>query len=276
MENTTRLADLPMSGPGSGTSPENITYNFQAGGGGPGSKPPPGYMPLGKEDMRPAMIPVTNDTTMHPSMSQNNYMPLNVHPNPYGNGQPSLDTIPFPVQDGGSDRDRGRMPQQSTMFESAAPLEYAPSQQHPQTSQLNTSPPQRLPSHDIPMDTTLYAQDEEIKANYIPKPKTTVPVEDYIKKYDDSESATVRDHEIKKYRKDWMESIFHSYQQPLLLIVLYFIFQMHVFSRLMFYYLGKWKILFKEDGALSLYGIVMKSVLFTGTYTGLWYLQQVI
>ena len=73
-----------------------------------------------------------------------NYVPLNIHPNPYGI-QDDVQ-IPYPQQSMGSDK-----------------------------AQL------RLPSRDIPIVPTMYTNDEEIQPNYIPKSKIT---EDYIKSYE--------------------------------------------------------------------------------------------
>ena len=219
MSDSTRLVDLPPI-------QENVTYQMQM-------------------QQHP---PLTNTiiTTQHASsgLGNNNYTPLNVHPNPYGN---QLD----PAQD------------------LTQPLQPPP--------MPNFIPPQqqRLPSRDIPISTNEYLHDEAVKANYIPtpSPESTIKVNNYIKEYDDMESKRIREHEITKYRHYWMEDTLRSYQIPFLIGVLFFIFQMNTVSRVLFLYLGKWRFFYQEDGNMSIYGMVFKSALFACSY---WAIQFVL
>lgn len=141
---------------------------------------------------------------------------------------------------------------------------------------------QRLPSRDIPLDTTRHSQDEAVQANYIPPPPRK-RVKDYIQEYDATESDKIQQHEREKQNQEWYETMFRTYQHPLLIALLYFIFQMQFISQAMFTYLGlpnnltghgetrlgKWSWLYQPDGQLSAYGIAVKSALFTAVYVGL-------
>lgn len=273
--NTTRLSDLPMA-------QENITYqlqspppppNFQMQGGGGGNRPDQALFdriptmqgrPL-EENLQQGRNQSKEDGLANSMMQHlpNNYMPMDIHPNPYGNGIPSVDSIPFPqYTKQEANQERGSSGGGGSMHRAPPP---------PQTTLLPEMFPeeiQRLPSRDIPMDTTRYAHDESIQANYIPPPppSKTKRVQQYIQEYDETESTKIQQHETTKKRRDWYESLFHHYQHSLFICILFFIFQMHIISQIMSTYLGKWTILYQSDGQLSVYGMVLKSIFFAAIY----------
>ena len=74
----------------------------------------------------------------------NNYIPLNIHPNPYGNPPQGPDQIPFP--EASAQRNSQENPNNQ--------------QQQQYTANI---PQQELPSRDIPMNTQDYMQDEQIQ-----------------------------------------------------------------------------------------------------------------
>jgi len=279
MANTTRLSDLPMGStdyPGLATASDNgvpLANTIIAGG--------------------------------------NNYMPLNIHPNPYGNSVPSVDSMPFPTSQmrPGQSVQSQQQPQQIP-FANSTSLDVLPRPDQGQGTGQGQGPSgstsilpemlpseiQRLPSRDIPLDTTRHSQDEAVQANYIPPPPRK-RVKDYIQEYDATESDKIQQHEREKQNQEWYETMFRTYQHPLLIALLYFIFQMQFISRFMFTYLGlpnnltghgetrlgltnnltghgetrlgKWSWLYQSDGQLSAYGIAVKSALFTAVYVGL-------
>jgi hypothetical protein len=280
MENSTRLSDLPPMS-------DNIQYSLGGGEAQSGAGRPAQYsMPSGGGFAQPPNFPQPQSqsqmrksddsgnglamgqgqgqgqgTGQGQGLGQGNYMPLNVHPNPFGNASgnenPQWDAIPPPQYD---------HPPRNPPAQSSS-LDMIPNFVPPQ--------PQRLPSRDIPTNNNHYTHDEEIQANYIP-PLPSAKVKDYIKEYDETESKRVRDHEITKYRQDWMEDVARSYQIPMLLAILYFIFQMKVVSRVMFAYLGRLGLFYQEDGSLNIYGMGLKSSLFAGVYWALMFVQQSI
>ena len=69
---TTRIADLP----------ENITMQL-----------PTTAFPIQQQS---SQGPATNVE----GLGGNSYIPINVHPNPYGNNIPDITTMPFPQQQG--------------------------------------------------------------------------------------------------------------------------------------------------------------------------------
>lgn len=281
--NTTRLSDLPMA--------QETVANFQMQGGGNGGngnrpdqalfdriptmqgRPPEEKLQQGRNQGNEGGLA---NSIMH---LPNNYMPMDIHPNPYGNGIPSVDSLPFPQytkQESHQERNQGGggpMPMQNQMqvpMQVQSPPPQMQVKVPPSSNQTTVLPEmfpeeiQRLPSRDIPMDTTRYAHDEAIQANYIPPPPKRV--QKYIQEYDETESAKIHQHETTKKRRDWYESLFHHYQHSLFICVLYFIFQMHIISQIMSTYLGKWTFLYQSDGHLSVYGMVLKSVIFAAIY----------
>lgn len=115
-----------------------------------------------------------------------------------------------------------------------------------------------LPSRDIPINTNNISMDHTSKPNYIPKH------EDYI---DETEMEDVNEIvETKRKetnKKDSLEMLYEELQVPVLLGVIYFVFQMPVFNEMMVKYLS---FSFHADGGINLSGIVLKSAMFAGIY----------
>jgi len=170
----------------------------------------------------------------------NTYMPMNIHPNPYGQGQSNQGDIPPPQnvhQSMDSYRGNG-LPQQQQQQE------------------------QRLPSRDFPMDSTNYTHDEAIQPNYIPPPQEPG---DYIKVYEETKNRKMMKHEEETYRKETVEDLIAQFQTPIFVALLYFIFQMPFFNHLLYKYLSGLPI-FRPDGNINLYGMMLKSVGFAFIY----------
>lgn len=108
----------------------------------------------------------------------------------------------------------------------------------------------RLPSRDIPMTPTEYTTDPQIKPNYIPPSRTN----DYIEE---------QYYHHKEKPKDKMEEIYDELQYPLLLALLYFLFQLPVMKKILFRYLPT---LFLKDGNMNIFGYLLMSVLFGFIY----------
>jgi len=175
-----------------------------------------------------------------------NYKPINVHPNPYGNQQISPEGLPLP--------------------------EPSPQRNQHQGSQQNYTvenvPHQTLPSRDIPSNTIEYQQDEQIKPNHIPSVKLT---SDYIKDYERVNSEELRLHREKKYRQETAQETISEFQIPILVAVMYFIFQMPIINTWIRKYLS-FANLHNEDGNFKVSGLLFKS----GIFGGLYYLMQMI
>lgn len=152
------------------------------------------------------------------NLGMNGYMPINNHPNPFGN---SLQQMP---------------PQISVNKHISNDIQFE----------------QRLPSRDIPQDTTDYTQDNAIKANYIPK-SNTYSIED--------EERDIHEYERKRQAERTQDTIITKIQEPIMIAILYFIFQMSIVNRFIYKYLGALGI-HTEDGNVNSYGMILKSVVF--------------
>ena len=121
---------------------------------------------------------------------------------------------------------------------------------------------QRLPQRDIPMNISEHIQDEQIQPNYIPKPKLT---SDYIQEYQESTDRKIREHEEKKMREKIAASWFDEVQIPIMIALLYFIFQLPIINTVIFKRFSFLSI-YREDGNFNLLGLTMKSVLFASMF----------
>ena len=117
----------------------------------------------------------------------------------------------------------------------------------------------QLQSRDIPRNTENIIQDPQVQPNYIPPNRET---EDYIVNYEENDEI------ISKYNKrveqdSSLDQLYNEIQVPLLICILYFLFQLPIFRRLLFKY---FPVLFFKDGNINIYGYLFTSVLFGTLY----------
>jgi len=120
--------------------------------------------------------------------------------------------------------------------------------------QATSSGTTQLQSRDIPMNTQGYTQDHQIQPNYIP---TTSNV-DYIKEDEDNYDI-INNYNKRMENSNNLDQLYDELQIPLLISVLFFLFQLPVFKNLLFNY---FPVLFFKDGNINIYGYVFKSLLF--------------
>jgi len=114
----------------------------------------------------------------------------------------------------------------------------------------------QLPSRDIPMTTTGLSNDPQIIPNYVPPPPQNHA--DYIKNYEQT-SDMVNNYNKNKQMSNSLDDMYNEIQTPLLLAVLYFLFQLPFFKKFLFTYLP---FLFSNDGNYNLNGFLFISVAF--------------
>jgi len=114
----------------------------------------------------------------------------------------------------------------------------------------------QLSSRDIPMTSTSHNIDPNIQPNYVPPPPKNNM--DYIKDYENT-SDMVDDYNKSTHRQNSLDEMYNEIQTPLLLAVLYFLFQLPFFRKFLFNYLP---ILFSNDGNLNINGFLFTSILF--------------
>lgn len=173
-----------------------------------------------------------------------NYQPmLNVHPNPYGIPQSQTGGLPPPIQ-----TQEGPKMQQNIMYE--------PPQSLPDI--MGQGPTNRLPQRDIPMMQEDYTHDEQIQPNYIPKQRLT---RDYIDEYQNSTDRKIKEYEDKKRIEKTRESWFDEIKIPIIIGVLFFIFQMPVINTMIFKRFSFLSI-YNDDGNFNISGLFLKSICF--------------
>lgn len=118
----------------------------------------------------------------------------------------------------------------------------------------------QLQSRDIPRNTDGLVQDPSIQPNYIPPAPSES--QDYIRDYQENEDI-IAEYNKQNDRIGAMDQMYDEIQTPLLLCILYFLFQLPIFKRLLFKYLP---FLFFKDGNINIYGYLFTSILFGVIY----------
>lgn len=199
-------------------------------------------------------LPDTNiETKPKPKMMEfgsDMYMPMDVHPNPYGIQQ---------TQNGGMP-----MPEQTSQGRQQSGQDVLPQLSAEQIAMMKEMPPQKLPQRDIPMDQTQLMHDDQIHANYIPKPKLTT---DYIQEYQESTDRKLREYEEKKHRERMQDNLFDKIQIPIMISLMFFLFHLPIINTIIFKRFSFLSI-YTDDGNFNIYGLCLKSILFgVGFYT---------
>jgi hypothetical protein len=126
--------------------------------------------------------------------------------------------------------------------------------------QASSSGATQLPSRDMPTSTNHIAQDVQVQPNYVPAPPPQRS--DYIQQYEENNDI-VDDYYEKQKRNASLDSMYDELQTPLLLAVLFFLFQLPFFKKYLFAYMP---MLFLNDGNYNLYGCVFMSAFFAFVY----------
>jgi hypothetical protein len=118
----------------------------------------------------------------------------------------------------------------------------------------------KLPSRDIPRNTE---QDPHIQTNYIPSTNSNQEQgnqghQDYIENNENMDNM-IQNYNKKMNKNDSLEDIYNEMQNPLLLAVLYFLFQLPIFKKILFKYFS---VLFSKDGNYNINGYLFTSILF--------------
>ena len=117
----------------------------------------------------------------------------------------------------------------------------------------------QLPSRDIPRVTENIVRDVQIQPNYIPETKHT----DYINNENNKQDKIMNDYISTEMSEKQFESIYDKFQTPLLLSVLYFIFQLPILRKMLFNYVP---ILFSKDGNININGLAFMSIMYGVCY----------
>jgi hypothetical protein len=113
----------------------------------------------------------------------------------------------------------------------------------------------QLPSRDIPMTTTGLSADPQVMPNYVPPPPH---MHEYIKNHEQT-SDMINNYNKSKLMNNSLDDMYNEIQTPLLLAVLYFLFQLPFFKRFLYTYIP---FLFSNDGNYNVNGLLLTSILF--------------
>ena len=109
----------------------------------------------------------------------------------------------------------------------------------------------QLASRDIPLITEQLTKDVEITPNYVPPPDK----KDYITEYDDD----INQYYNKEKQQGSFDSLYEEIHTPLLLAVLYFLFQLPFFKKNIFNY---FPFFCNTDGNYNFNGLIFSCLLF--------------
>lgn len=115
-----------------------------------------------------------------------------------------------------------------------------------------------LPSRDIPLQTEQITNDFQVQPNYIPEPVSR----DYINNLNDD----INDYYKSEKNQNSLDSLYDELQAPLLLAVLYFLFQLPFFKKTVFKYLP---FFCHTDGNYNFNGLIFTCALFGFIYYSL-------
>ena len=115
-----------------------------------------------------------------------------------------------------------------------------------------------LPSRDIPQNTLTIQQDDNVKPNFVPKNKS----DDYIGDILDKERI-IKENSKNQNHSDNMDYIYQQIQLPILVGIIYFLFQLPVFRKQLLSFLPN---LFQKDGNPKLSGYIFNSIMFASLY----------
>lgn len=142
------------------------------------------------------------------------------------------------------------------------------------TSKLNSTlkdigngNPLQLPSRDIPQNTASINNDVNIQPNYIPPNNN-----DYIANHVTPDEIIQQNRE-KEMNNDKTEEFYETIQMPLLVGLLFFIFQLPFIRKNLFIYLPS---LFNKDGNPNLSGYLFNSAIFALLYFSFTYILKYI
>jgi len=137
---------------------------------------------------------------------------------------------------------------------------YQPPQQQTQPPQLVPQNPANLQNRDIPQNTEHFNSQDQIRPNYVPETN-----EDYIDN-DETLFTMMQKNRQDENKKDKMDMLYDEAQMPLLVMVLFFAFQMPFFKKTIAKQFPK---LLQNDGNYTLGGYALSTILFGGAFYGI-------
>lgn len=114
-----------------------------------------------------------------------------------------------------------------------------------------------LPTRDIPINPTQVSNDVQVDNNYIPPPANNIDT-NYINNQETPDNLIVKEQQLNDYYTS-LENIYNELQLPLVIMLIYFLFQLPFFKLNSFKFLPFFH---TKDGNYNLKGNVFISILF--------------
>ena len=118
-----------------------------------------------------------------------------------------------------------------------------------------------LQSRDIPMMMEQITHDSSARPNFVPSASA-----DKINYIQDEETMETLIRQKKQQMKNKMDNFYDEIQTPLLIMVMFFVFQLPIFKKSM---INNFPAFFKQSGSYNLKGLVFTTMLFGGSYYGI-------
>ena len=115
-----------------------------------------------------------------------------------------------------------------------------------------------MPNREIPTNNSHITQDEAIKPNFIPKSQN----ENYIEE-ENSMDSLIQQNKNQKVEQDRLDLMYEELQIPLLVMILFFFFQLPIFQKTLTKYAPS---LFSRDGNPTFSGYFVKTLMFGITF----------
>lgn len=135
-------------------------------------------------------------------------------------------------------------------------------------NQANANGMTQLNSRDIPMNPSQITTDPNITPNYVPMPESH---HDYLEETPDN-NYIFENINNKIVRNNNLDDIYNDIQTPLLLAILYFLFQMPFFKTRIY---KLFPMFYSEDGNMKINGMLFVSILFAMIYYILYKMQLI-
>jgi hypothetical protein len=114
----------------------------------------------------------------------------------------------------------------------------------------------QLPSRDMSMSDSNITQDPYVQPNYIPPQQLN---KNYIDPNEEETEDMIRKYNLKENKANSLDNLYNEIQTPLLLGVLYFLFQLPFLRKYLFKY---FPFLFSKDGNQNINGFIFSSIMF--------------
>ena len=116
-----------------------------------------------------------------------------------------------------------------------------------------------LPTKDIPMSPNTITNDAQVQPNFVPQNNPG----GFVEEFDTQQSLLYKQQMEQKSDINRLDNLYDELQTPLLICILFFVFQLPIVNKKMFKYIPT---LFLKEGSLSLGGFMFKTALFGSVY----------